>query len=104
MTSSRAAKRVQFREEERVLAIVYMWGYGPPAPERIGNATRQSGLAYADEAIAAARSAGFDIERLNADGRPAWAAAYNTAEYVDAEIAFDPGEDGDLFEGHEEVR
>lgn len=73
--------------------IVYIWGNGPSAPEAFGNATREHGVDYDDYATNAAKSARFDVEAQNRDGKPAWAAAYNYGDATD----FDPGADRPKF-------
>ena len=76
-------------------AIIYAWGYGASAPRTIGNATREDGMEYDDYAANAANNVGFDVEMLNRDGKPAWAAAYDHGE-----AEFDPGEDRDNIVGY----
>lgn len=76
--------------------IIYIWGYNPPAPHRIGNATRKPDIDYHDQANDAARNVDFDVLMLNQDGKPSWATVYETP---DGE-RFEPGDDVGKFEGY----
>lgn len=81
------------------MPIYYVWGFRPPAPHRLGNATRIVDVEQHDIANGAAANTGFDVSRLNESGTPAWATAYGTP---DGE-AFEPGEDEALIEDYIEA-
>ena len=77
------------------MAIYYVWGFTPPAPHRLGNATRLVCITHHDNACDVAAKAGFDVVQLTNAGTPAWATAYQTP---DAQ-PFEPGADGSHVAG-----
>ena len=77
------------------MPIFYVWGFGHPAPHRLGNATRVADLTHHEKAHDAALESGFDVAVLTDAGTSAWATAYSTPDGQ----PFEPGKDGYLVAG-----
>lgn len=77
------------------MAIFYVWGFRPPAPHVLGNATRVANIADHENANLAALESGFDVESFTNAGTPAWATAYVTA----GDEPFEPGSGVDVVAG-----